>query len=661
MEYLGAGSFGEVYKVFDSKLNRIVALKVLTAEPSFPSSSEKRKGDFDLEDAFLDESRRNAVLRDSPHPNIIQFYDVVESDEESLKGFTCEYVEGRTLEQVFEEQVKAGECMDEEKAVSIGMQIADGLCFASGRGILQRDLSLYNILLGEKGVIKIGDFGYSSITRRTLHSRPPETIEDNKNYDEISEIYSLGCDIYALCTNCLPFHEGLDLSQRREKEFREAVKKRKLSGELVPIRQKNPAISEELEMVVHKMTARNRENRHQSLEEVKEEFLDLKEKPLGIYFRFKRNEILTNPSERQEFLRRLCRKIDRWDIPEGIFPLKIEKDGKTWQCYPDITWNIGYLCGIYCEAYLLTKDKRYLEKAKEQARSLKHLKIYQKDQSTGSIFYFSFAQLYEILKRENENPDELEYYKKCALEASDSLCSRYDKKLGFIRAVDRIGKKGGIELFITTISEHLSLLWWASENSDNRKDRKKYRNIAIAQAEATLRYNVKDDYSVYMVSEIDTETGELIDHEDDKAGIAREQARGFAGFALAYKYTKDKRYLETAKKIEEQYSRRLGDKIIPPHDFDKPDNIKTDNFAAVTAGLGYILLSEEVPDESEKARHKKKLIDLTNALLEHVSFEQDYDGIVTHAPRDNTGKTNSLINVDYGFLYLQRMIIEEKN
>ncbi len=657
---IGIGCSGEVWKAYHEILDKIIALKILR-----PLSGRLHKyellGEINAKELFKKDAQNLEKLNKKPH--IADFLGAGYIDFKRKSIYIAqEFIDGPNLRDYF---LKHGELPIDE-ITDILMQITEGIQNAHEGGIIHHDLKPGNILIIEKDkYIKLVDFGLSilkpeKIMSGSLPFSSPEAIKRNACF--ASDLWSEGVVAYWLLTKMIPFRSsiedwsGLNESERRQQE--DELKQAIIHKSPEPARNYNPSVPEDLETIVMKCLEKKLENRYQNAKSLYDDLNGFKNQTSRFFFDHHKQKILVDPKERRELLTKLLHeKIDKWNFPKGEYPFCIGKNETKWTSYPDITWNIGYLCGIYCEAYRITGEKKYLDKAIEQAKSLEDKKTFNETQATGSIFYFSFVQLYDILKREDCKS---KYYKKCALDAAESLCSRFDADLKFIRAWDKTGKKGGIELFTSTMFEQLPLLWWVFENADNEEDRKKYRDIAIAQVEATLKYNLKNDSSVYMVSEINIKTRELISHEDDKAGIAREQARGFAGFILAYKYTKNKKYLETAKKIEEQYSKKLEDKIIPPYDFNKPNEIKIDNFAAVTAGLGYDLLSEQDPDENKRIRYRKKMIELSNALWDYVDFEHDYDGIITCAPRDQTNNTNSLINVDYDFLYLQRKIVQIK-
>ena len=141
LEVLGQGGFGIVVRVFDEKLHRVVAIKVLS--PQIASTSPARK-------RFLREARAAGRVR---HENVVQIHAV---EEQPLPYLVMEYIPGQNLQQRLDQ---AGP-LDLPDVLRIGGQIARGLAAAHEQGLIHRDIKPANILL-ENGVqrVKITDFG----------------------------------------------------------------------------------------------------------------------------------------------------------------------------------------------------------------------------------------------------------------------------------------------------------------------------------------------------------------------------------------------------------------------------------------------------------------------------------------------------------------------
>lgn len=144
MEPLGAGGMGAVYKAFDNKLQRVVALKVLP--PEYVSQQDRRR-------RFFQEARAASALN---HPHILTVYEVGEDDGKPY--IAMEYVEGQTLR----EKIRANELILRD-ILNISIQIAEGLAKAHDLGIIHRDLKPENLMLSRDGYAKILDFGLAKL------------------------------------------------------------------------------------------------------------------------------------------------------------------------------------------------------------------------------------------------------------------------------------------------------------------------------------------------------------------------------------------------------------------------------------------------------------------------------------------------------------------
>jgi serine/threonine protein kinase len=144
MEPIGAGGMGAVYKAYDKKLDRVVALKVLP--PEYVSQQDRRR-------RFFQEARAASALN---HPHILTVYEVGEDD--GAPYIAMEFIEGETLRQ----KIKA-QSLRLSQSLDIAVQIADGLGKAHDAGIIHRDLKPENLMISRDGYAKILDFGLAKL------------------------------------------------------------------------------------------------------------------------------------------------------------------------------------------------------------------------------------------------------------------------------------------------------------------------------------------------------------------------------------------------------------------------------------------------------------------------------------------------------------------
>jgi serine/threonine protein kinase/Tol biopolymer transport system component len=156
---IGAGGMGEVYEARDVRLNRAVALKVLTA--SLVADRDRRQ-------RFVQEAQLASSLQ---HPGIVTIFDIGSADAGDY--IAMELLRGRTLDAVIPPQG-----LRVSEALKYGVQIADALAAAHGAGIVHRDLKPGNIMVSDQGKVKILDFGLATLTQVDPVSGTDETRLD---------------------------------------------------------------------------------------------------------------------------------------------------------------------------------------------------------------------------------------------------------------------------------------------------------------------------------------------------------------------------------------------------------------------------------------------------------------------------------------------------
>ena len=190
VELLGKGGMGEVYRADDLKLGQTVALKFLPKRLAADPARLVR---------LLNEVR---IARQVSHPNVCRVYDVGEVEGEHF--ISMEYVHGEDLADLLR---RIGR-LPPDKAVQISRQICAGLAAAHGQGVLHRDLKPGNVLLDERGVARVTDFGLAglaedfnagNVREGTPAYMAPEQLA-GKEVSVRSDVYSLGLILYELFT-----------------------------------------------------------------------------------------------------------------------------------------------------------------------------------------------------------------------------------------------------------------------------------------------------------------------------------------------------------------------------------------------------------------------------------------------------------------------------
>lgn len=156
LSLVGAGGMGEVYKARDTRLNRLVALKMLSSSQVADSERKQR---------FLTEARVASKLN---HPNIVTIYDILAENGESF--IAMEFVEGMTLE-----EMQSGAALPLKDAMKYAVEMAEALAAAHSAGIIHRDLKPANIIVTTHGRVKLLDFGLAKLTEPKLPVMDAET------------------------------------------------------------------------------------------------------------------------------------------------------------------------------------------------------------------------------------------------------------------------------------------------------------------------------------------------------------------------------------------------------------------------------------------------------------------------------------------------------
>jgi serine/threonine-protein kinase len=271
IEKLGAGGMGEIYKAQDTRLNRFVAMKVL---------STANAGDVERRRRFVQEAQAASALN---HPNIITIYDVVSTDD--LEFMVMEFISGVTLDDLVPKQG-----LNVQKSLDIAVQMCDALQTAHAAGIVHRDLKPANVMVTGSGLVKILDFGIAKLTGpapaasntdETLPIDSPMTVEGSilgtvcymspeqaqaKTVDQRSDIFSFGLVLYEMLTGRKAFSGDSALSTLSSILRDEA----KPIGELVP------GAPPELVQIVYRAMRKEPDQRWQTMQEMRAALMVLK-------------------------------------------------------------------------------------------------------------------------------------------------------------------------------------------------------------------------------------------------------------------------------------------------------------------------------------------------------------------------------------------------
>ncbi len=270
-ERLGGGGMGHVYRAWDARLHRDVAIKLLHDEFAMPGMRER----------FLREARAASALN---HPNICTIFDIGEQDGDPY--LVMELLEGETLK----DRIQRGP-IPVDDLVCVAKDVAEGLAAAHAKGIVHRDIKPANIFLvgkpNGKVQAKVLDFGLAKIdgplgvrgrhldltsagsTVGTLAYMSPEQAR-GEVLDLRSDLFSFGVVMYEMATRQTPFQGATSA----------LVFVKLLNHPPEPVREWNDQVSRELEKIILKLMAKERTARFQTAGELEQALVEL-DKPGG--------------------------------------------------------------------------------------------------------------------------------------------------------------------------------------------------------------------------------------------------------------------------------------------------------------------------------------------------------------------------------------------
>ena len=268
---IGEGGMGEVFLAEDQKLNRLIAVKVLSAD--FASDQDRMA-------RFVHEAISASALN---HPNIITIHEI--NDDNDPPFIAMEYVEGETLGRRMRERP-----LEIHETLDIAIQVATALAAAHDANVVHRDVKPDNVILRPDGLVKVLDFGlakqvdrgspvsaYEGATPLNFKTHPglvmgtvaymsPEQAR-GKLVDARSDIFSFGSMLYQMVSGRLPFIGENDLD----------VVGSILHKDPRPLSQSARIVPHDVDLLIRKALRKNRDERYQSMREVVADLKDLRE------------------------------------------------------------------------------------------------------------------------------------------------------------------------------------------------------------------------------------------------------------------------------------------------------------------------------------------------------------------------------------------------
>ena len=233
-------------------------------------------------------------------------------------------------------------------------------------------------------------------------------------------------------------------------------------------------------------------------------------------------------------------------VSQNRIPRSINPDKSVKWIEEPYDWTEGFWSGTCWMMYDYTKDKKWKESAEKSQKIFLEHKNLTNDHDLGFIFNNSYGLAYKITGEEQ--------YKKVLIDAANSLCTRFNPKVGCIQSWDVTDNWQSLRGWkFPVIVDNLMNLEMLFEVSKLTGDNK-YRDIAIAHANTTLKNHFRPDASSYHVVDYDPETGTVLKRVTaqgyaNESAWARGQAWALYGYTMCYRYTNDKKYLDFAQRV----------------------------------------------------------------------------------------------------------------
>jgi len=328
----------------------------------------------------------------------------------------------------------------------------------------------------------------------------------------------------------------------------------------------------------------------------------------------------------------------------GFFPLFTKKGKWVHQSESWTNWCEGFLGGMLWILAKRTGDNWWRAKAEEYSRLIEHRKLDRSVHDLGFLFLPTWKVWYELTGHKS--------IQKTVLEAGQTLAGRFQEKGGYLCSF-----VAPESLFIDIMMNVEIIFYAAQELSDQR-----LKEIALKHCYTTQRVLVRGDGSTAHEGIFDVSTGAFLCQSTHQgwrgdSSWARGQAWAMGGFATAYKYTKEIRFLNAAVAVANYFILHTPTHGIPPNDWDQPPpKSPYESSAAAIAAGAFLDLAQQVTDPILAQHYRERAQQTLTTLLTDDFLAIDrpgWEGILLHGiyhERKGLGVDESVMWGDYFFL-----------
>lgn len=362
----------------------------------------------------------------------------------------------------------------------------------------------------------------------------------------------------------------------------------------------------------------------------------------------KMNDESQSSTKTQDLFSVRFNKLIDYPVNPNAIPRGIDKNLTKLKTSSSDTWTSGFFAGNLWYLYLLTNDEKSKKKALKWTKIVKNQQNNDKDHDIGFKIYNSFGNAYKITQDEA--------FEKVIIKSAKTLATRYNDDVKAIQSWDSKKGKWDYPVIIDNMM-NLELLFEASLLSKDSM----YHKIAVNHANTTLQHHFREDHSTYHVVDYlpDGSVNDKKTHQgfSDSSAWARGQAWAVYGYTMAYRYTKDKAYLNQAVQTAGFYlnHKKLPSDGIPFWDFDDPNipNSPKDVSAATIMTSAFFELYEYT--------NNAIYIDYANSVLENLQKPEYLLDKSVDAPfilTRSTGNYNKNSEIDCPIVYADYYLLE---
>ncbi len=349
-------------------------------------------------------------------------------------------------------------------------------------------------------------------------------------------------------------------------------------------------------------------------------------------------------------------KLVTYPLDSTAFPRSVNLKTDTIKKVPSKDWTSGFFAGNLWQLYELTGDEAYRNKAKQWTAFIEKEKFNDRTHDMGFKVFCSFGN---GLKHDNN-----EDYMRIIVESAKTLGTRFKENIGSIRSWDFNKDIWQFPVIIDNMM-NLELLFEATKISGDST----FHKMAVTHANTTLKNHFRPDNSCYHVLDYDTITSQprlKVTHQgfNDESSWARGQGWAIYGYTMAYRYTKDLRYLERAKATAGFYlnHKNLPEDGIPYWDFEDPSipNAPRDVSAGTLVASALVELYTYTKNETY-LNYSKKVINSLKSKEYVLDETIEAPFILDHSTGNWPKKDEIDEPIVYGDYYFLETLLRLKN